>query len=922
MPVGKGRLKRSSGSSCASTTTKVAFVALCVFGVYLVVPRHLSSDTNTTTRTIVSKNNLRITDPKKDTDEPGDFPKDAIKREDDIVKDQVVEVSNDDRKEDIFDMNSDRQDPLFDHPENLVTTDSADIENLDTKDQLDEEKEIKLSDQGAEVSNANLKEDTLNKSTDKQDQVTEKSENHVTTAAAEIEHLDRKDQRTEENAKQADAAAEDTVGGLQGKVFEEEQQKHNVQETQLPKESSMTHNQRTEQEIVTTFKTTSNHNEKNKDEPSNSKNEDSKDSGENQNTSEDDHQVKQDSENKNNQVENTDQTLSENHDDPKGNTTELSEEENEQRMEQHQQQEEEQINKNQQKEEDLQHDGSTTNHEGATSRQQIEHDEVNTDSTDSSDQHSRSQETAKKDDQPRQTNENYMDNKQQNLSNFPKGESSGKPEESKESIKTWSTQADQSDNHKERKKGPSENQDGSIYGYSWQLCNVTAGADYIPCLDNEKAISKLHRKHFEHRERHCPEKAPTCLVPLPQGYKTPVKWPLSREKIWYHNVPHTKLAEVKGHQNWVKLSGEFLTFPGGGTQFIHGALHYIDFIQQAVPQIAWGKRTRTVLDVGCGVASFGGYLFDRGVLTISFAPKDEHEAQVQFALERGIPAISAVMGSQRLPFPGRVFDLIHCARCRVPWHIEGGALLLELNRMLRPGGYFVWSATPVYQNLEEDVQIWKEMSALTISMCWKLVTIKKDKLNMVGAAIYHKPVSNECYKERKQKQPPMCGDDDDPNAAWYVPLQSCLHRVPTDAAERGSQWPQEWPRRLQVSPYWLNRSQMGIYGKPAPDDFSADYKHWKSIVSKSYLNGLGISWSNVRNIMDMRAVYGGFAAALRDLNVWVLNVVNIDSPDTLPIIYERGLFGIYHDWCESFSTYPRTYDLLHADHLFSSLKKR
>ena len=26
--------------------------------------------------------------------------------------------------------------------------------------------------------------------------------------------------------------------------------------------------------------------------------------------------------------------------------------------------------------------------------------------------------------------------------------------------------------------------------------------------------------------------------------------------------------------------------------------------------------------------------------------------------------------------------------------------------MLRPGGYFVWSATPVYQKLEEDVEIW------------------------------------------------------------------------------------------------------------------------------------------------------------------------------------------------------------------------
>lgn len=65
------------------------------------------------------------------------------------------------------------------------------------------------------------------------------------------------------------------------------------------------------------------------------------------------------------------------------------------------------------------------------------------------------------------------------------------------------------------------------------------------------------------------------------------------------------------------------------------------------------------------------------------------------------------MGSQRLPFPSRVFDIVHFARCRVPWHAEGGRLLLELNRVLRPGGYFVWSATPVYQKLEQDVEIWK-----------------------------------------------------------------------------------------------------------------------------------------------------------------------------------------------------------------------
>ncbi|KVI02871.1 hypothetical protein Ccrd_018827 [Cynara cardunculus var. scolymus] len=116
--------------------------------------------------------------------------------------------------------------------------------------------------------------------------------------------------------------------------------------------------------------------------------------------------------------------------------------------------------------------------------------------------------------------------------------------------------------------------------------------------------------------------------------------------------------------------------------------------------------------------------------------------------------------------------------------------------------------------------------------------------------------------------------------------------------ERGSQWPEDWPARVQTPPYWLNKTQIGIYGKPAPNDFEQDYENWKSVVTETYMN------------------------ALMDLKLWVMNVVNIDSPDTLPMIYDRGLLGIYHDWCESFSTYPRTYDLLHADHLFSNLKKR
>lgn len=67
------------------------------------------------------------------------------------------------------------------------------------------------------------------------------------------------------------------------------------------------------------------------------------------------------------------------------------------------------------------------------------------------------------------------------------------------------------------------------------------------------------------------------------------------------------------------------------------------------------------------VASFGAFLLDKDVLTLSVAPRDSYKAQVQFALERGLPAFVGMLGTQRLPLPSSAFDLVHCSRCLVPW---------------------------------------------------------------------------------------------------------------------------------------------------------------------------------------------------------------------------------------------------------------
>ena len=48
--------------------------------------------------------------------------------------------------------------------------------------------------------------------------------------------------------------------------------------------------------------------------------------------------------------------------------------------------------------------------------------------------------------------------------------------------------------------------------------------------------------------------------------------------------------------------------------------------------------------------------------------------------------------------------------------------------------------------------------------------------------------------------------------------------------------------------------------------------------------------------MDMNANYGGFAMALSTDPVWIMNIVPHTTINTLPVIYDRGLLGSYHDW--------------------------
>ncbi|KAF3433652.1 hypothetical protein FNV43_RR24755 [Rhamnella rubrinervis] len=442
-------------------------------------------------------------------------------------------------------------------------------------------------------------------------------------------------------------------------------------------------------------------------------------------------------------------------------------------------------------------------------------------------------------------------------------------------------------------------------------------SEYIPCLDNVVAIRRLKStERGERFERHCPEagKGLNCLVPPPKNYRAPISWPKSRDEVWFSNVPHTRLVEDKGGQNWISRDKNKFKFPGGGTQFIHGANEYLDHISKIVPDIAFGQHTRVVMDVGCGVASFGAYLLSRNVITMSVAPKDVHENQIQFALERGVPAMVAAFATHRLLYPSQAFDLIHCSRCRINWTRDDGILLLEVNRMLRSGGYFVWAAQPVYKHEEVLEEQWQEMLNLTTRLCWEF--IKKDGY----IAIWKKPLNNSCYLNREAgTKPPMCEPDNDPDKVWYVNLKPCITPLPENGY--GAKVT-TWPARLQTPPDRLQSIQFDAYIS-RKELFKAESKYWSEII-EGYVHALHWKKIRLRNVMDMKAGFGGFAAALieRNLNSWVMNVVPVSGPNTLPVIYDRGLLGVMHDWCEPFDTYPRTYDLLHAAGLFSVERKR
>lgn len=124
----------------------------------------------------------------------------------------------------------------------------------------------------------------------------------------------------------------------------------------------------------------------------------------------------------------------------------------------------------------------------------------------------------------------------------------------------------------------------------------------------------------------------------------------------------------------------------------------------------------------------------------------------------------------------------------------------------------------------------------------------------------------------------------------YFKLKPCVSKISLMEEVALGAIP-KWPNRLSNPPARLSLTDHQA------TVFEPDTKYWAQRVAyyKKSL-GLKLGTPKVRNILDMNAFFGGFAAALLSDPVWVMNVIPAHKPRTLDVIYDRGLIGLYHDW--------------------------
>lgn len=98
-----------------------------------------------------------------------------------------------------------------------------------------------------------------------------------------------------------------------------------------------------------------------------------------------------------------------------------------------------------------------------------------------------------------------------------------------------------------------------------------------------------------------------------------------------------------------------------------------------------------------------------------------------------------------------------------------------MDRLLRPGAFFVLSGPPVnWVGKEKEFEVLQEL--IQNKLCYTAIVVED------RTAIWQKPRNASCWRARNNQVPPLC-EDDNSNDAWLVTLRDpkvsnlgeCLH---------------------------------------------------------------------------------------------------------------------------------------------------
>ncbi|KAF3943594.1 hypothetical protein CMV_029863 [Castanea mollissima] len=268
--------------------------------------------------------------------------------------------------------------------------------------------------------------------------------------------------------------------------------------------------------------------------------------------------------------------------------------------------------------------------------------------------------------------------------------------------------------------------------------------NYVPCFNiSENLLAGF--KDGEEFDRHCEvsRDRDRCLVRPPKDYKIPLRWPTGRDVIWSGNVKITKdqfLSSGSMTKRLMLLEENQITFHSEDGLTFDGVN---DYSRQIAEMIGLGSDSeflqagvRTVLDIGCGFGGFGAHLL-----------------------------------SLKLPYPSLSFDMVHCAQCGIVWDEKDGMFLIEADRVLKPGGYFVLTS-PTDKLHESSVSMKNRnmltpLEELTQKICWSLLAQQDETF------IWQKTGDTDCYASRKQGAVPLCQEGQH-DQSYYQPLLSCI----------------------------------------------------------------------------------------------------------------------------------------------------